>query len=113
MLLWCNIMLQVIIDFIINNWTWILPILLSIVESFLIIILKKHPVTAFFDSFYCEIVDLINDAEDAFGDGNGSYKLDYVVTHFLMNHPSFHKSTVIDAVEDIMSTPKKKKGGKK
>lgn len=95
---------------------------LLLIVSVIIVIIKKGTRKVFFDedALFLKLPSWINDAEEKFGAGNGDQKLEYVARTALKyiadskhveitDIPGSLILTVISLIEDVLSTPTKKK----
>lgn len=108
-------MLQDILNFIKENYKWLLILLGLIVEAIFVVIFKKKPVR-FYAGVFEHLVPIINEAEFKFpGSGRGKEKKDYVLSKFFEEYPDmkfFGGEDISYTIEYLLSLPvKKKKGG--
>jgi len=98
-----------ILDFIVQNWQWILISFLSLL-SFLISLFKRNKNILYDNSILSVLIQLVNDAEALYGAGNGEKKLEYVLTTYFNSYPAAkpYEVSVRKLVELILSTPHKK-----
>ena len=105
--------MELFIDWISTNWQWVASVGASLIYFILLLIYKRRPYVVD-DSAYSDIVRLTIEAENIYGAGHGSEKLDYVLNH-VVNDDSLPMCVIKYAykplVEKILSTPHKK-GGK-
>lgn len=99
------------IVFLRENWTYIAPLLLLLVDVILFIIKKRSKTEIIDPGIYKELVDLIIRAENRFGEGRGNEKLAYVLSNFqFSNHPELDRDAVVNIIEYILVLPTKKGG---
>lgn len=106
--------LDIIINFIKDNYWWIVPIFIAVVQSIFLLIFKRRPIIKD-TSYYRDLMLLINEAENYYGSGHGDEKLDFVLNKFItlkdLDNSEWMKSSIKNVVEMILSIPSKKKGG--
>lgn len=95
-----------------NYWSQILAVLMFI-GSFILQCFKKKPITKIYDSsIYRNISILIKEAEEKFGPGNGSEKLEYVLNRYCelynIEKTIWNIGSIKQVIEFILSTPHKK-----
>lgn len=103
--------MQDVLNILKNYWPELLAILLFI-ASFILQLARKKPITKIYDSsMYRNLSILIKEAEDKFGSGHGSDKLEYVLNRYCQLYnvePSIWNLTSIKAcIEFILSIPQK------
>lgn len=108
--------------FIVENWHWLIVAFFSFI-SLLTSFLRKKPVfnteAALLADVYDLLPHLINEAEEKFGKGHGSEKMEYCLNHVLhyfgISNLIVFETHFIEKlkyyIEEILSTPSKK-GGK-
>ena len=93
-------------EFLVENWKWLVSILLIIVETVLVIVLKKRPQLKD-NSLIANLMIWIDAAEKQFK--LGTNKKDYVIAQakdYLGD--DFDEKTVSYLIEEILSLPQKK-----
>lgn len=101
-----------LVSFLRENWQFISTAIIGILTIILAIV-KKKPITEIIDnSAYKDLILLVNEAESKFGAGNGSKKLDYVLSAFCsvkgITKDSWNYVSIKNLVENILSTPERK-----
>ena len=108
--------MQEFINFLVDNWQFVSTCGISVVSFILLLIFRRGKITANLpNDVYCELTQLIKEAESLYGSGHGKEKKEYVITKFYGFHPHTDGSNLwsylIDPfIEDILSTPQKKGG---
>lgn len=108
-------------EFFLENWKFLLEVLLLVVSTLIIIFKKRSKVILDRDDVLIDLPSIINEAEEKFGAGNGEEKLQFVVrkwTDYICSSrgctvkeiPDSLFNFVISTIEEILSTPTKKKG---
>ena len=111
-------------DFLVENWKFLVEILLVVLSIIIVLVKKKASIVipiSLFDDLYRLIPEWIIAAEDEVGPGNGDKKLSIVLKKALLyvskqmdvaisDIPASFSDCIIAFVEDILSTPTKKKG---
>ena len=101
--------MQQIINYIIDNWMWLFPIVLSVVEFLILFIFRR---IKYIDSSICfKLIPFIKQAESIYGSGHGVEKLNYVIKQYQQICPDANPSIISYFVNEILDTPQKK-GGK-
>lgn len=101
-----------IVEFIKENWTFIAPLLLLLVELILFLCKKRSKVEIIDDSLVAKACDLIYEAEIRYGKGNGDKKLAYVINSLIADKPQLkaNEKQLHDLVEFLLTLPQKKGG---
>lgn len=100
-------MLQDILNFIKENYSWLLTLFGSIVGCIFVVIFRRKSFIIQDYEIVSEIKYFINLAESKFGAGHGPEKLKYVLDLFSSKHGSWSYQ-ILGIVEDMLSTPQKK-----
>lgn len=102
--------MQKIIEFIQNNWQFIVLVVVAILELVVALIRRRSKVEIYDDSATSELLDLIIKAESQYGSGHGSDKLAFVLSTYLEKHPGLkgYESIIQNIIERILKTPQRK-----
>ena len=102
--------MQKVIEFIQNNWQFVVLAVVAILELVVALIRKRSKVEIYDDSATSELLDLIIKAESQFGSGHGSEKLAFVLSTFIDKHPGLkgYESIIQSIVERILKSPQRK-----
>jgi len=106
---------QQIVDYIIANWQWILPIVVSVVEFFILFIFRRGKVSLSITSHLIEdVIHGIQIAEERWPEGNGGTKHQFVRDFIREKYGWFFyqclESEIDFYIDKILSTPQKKGG---
>ena len=98
------------IDFLVNNWHWLLCLVLCLVELLLVIFKKSIKFDTVREKIMAFLPVCISLAEEVIGSGNGSKKKDYVIALIKssLDLKDDYDSFISSAIESILSTPTKK-----
>lgn len=109
--------MEKILPFILENWRFLLEILLSVV-LLLIAIFKKKVKVNIPDNVWIMLPGFIKEAEEEFGPGTGTQKLQFVikkVLQYINVNTGISLSTlnnlvpqIVEQIEEILKTPTKK-----
>lgn len=106
-------MLQDILNFIKENYSWLIIVFIAIVESIFVVLFKKRSFILY-KGLFEELVPLIIEAEVQFpGHDRGKEKRDYVVNKYLEKNPYMksQEDHIYFVLEWLLTLPSKKKGG--
>lgn len=95
-----------VIQFIESNWQYISFGLLVIAEVVLFILKKRNKTQIIDNGLFKKVIDLVIQAENKFGSGHGSEKLDFVITS--LSNEGVPESMLKSIVEYVLTSPEKK-----
>lgn len=103
-----------ILNFITQYWKVIALVVVVVLEVVILILKRVNVKVDLPASTYSDLISMINDAEEIYGEGHGKEKLNYVVERFhksigLRGIP-YTTDYVRSLVERILNTPTKKGG---
>lgn len=108
------------LQFILENWQFLVYVLVSVISTILVVVLKKKKTVNELDNILkivlANLPRIITSVEELIGAGNGKEKKDLVLAavvkfvneQFSLNLPDSLIAYIGERIEDILATPQKK-----